>query len=104
MTEKLNTLLADIRSRSMQLASDLQNERSAHQSLLEEKQKLETLFNEEQIQVAQLKEQIEELKTSLTETNNKVEESPVVVNSRNAAQIDALVKEIEFCIEKLKQS
>jgi hypothetical protein len=40
----------------------------------------------------------------LAEAQNKVVEVPVATSSRNAAEIDALVKEIEFCIDKLKQA
>jgi hypothetical protein len=35
---------------------------------------------------------------------NKVVEAPAPVIGRNEQEIDELVKEIEFCIEQLKQS
>lgn len=104
MTENLNTLIADIRNRSLQLATDLNNERAQHQSLQAELQQLQALYQAEQAQVAELKAHIEALNLSLVEAQNKVVEVPVAPLGRNAEDIDALVKEIEFCIEKLKQA
>ncbi len=104
MTENLNTLIADIRNRSLQLATDLNNERAMHQALQAELQQMQALYQAEQAQVAELKAHIEALNLSLAEAQNKVVEVPVAPLGRNAEDIDALVKEIEFCIEKLKQA
>jgi chromosome segregation ATPase len=104
MTENLNTLIADIRNRSLQLATDLNNERAKLRSLQEELEQMQALYQAEQAQVATLKGHIEALNLSLAEAQNKVVEVPVATLGRNAEDIDALVKEIEFCIEKLKQA
>jgi len=104
MTENLNTLIADIRNRSLQLATDLNNERAMHQALQAELQQMQAQYQAEQAQVAELKAHIEALNLSLVEAQNKVVEVPVPPLGRNAEDIDALVKEIEFCIEKLKQA
>jgi ABC-type phosphate transport system auxiliary subunit len=104
MTENLNTLIADIRNRSLQLATDLNNERAMHQALQAELQQMQAQYQAEQAQVAELKVHIEALNLSLVEAQNKVVEVPVAPLGRNAEDIDALVKEIEFCIEKLKQA
>lgn len=104
MTENLNTLIADIRNRSLQLATDLNNERAMHQVLQAELQQMQAQYQAEQAQVAELKAHIEALNLSLVEAQNKVVEVPVAPLGRNAEDIDALVKEIEFCIEKLKQA
>jgi ABC-type phosphate transport system auxiliary subunit len=104
MTENLNTLIADIRNRSLQLATDLNNERAMHQALQAELQQMQAQYKAEQAQVAELKAHIEALNLSLVEAQNKVVEVPVAPLGRNAEDIDALVKEIEFCIEKLKQA
>lgn len=104
MTENLNTLIAEIRNRSLQLATDLNNERAKLRSLQEELEQMQALYQAEQAQVATLNGHIEALNLSLAEAQNKVVEVPVATLGRNAEDIDALVKEIEFCIEKLKQA
>ena len=104
MTENLNTLIEDIRTRSLDLAAQLKAERAQHEALQAELRRLEELYQAEQAQVKQLHTAIDELNVSLAEAQNKVVEVPVATSSRNAAEIDALVKEIEFCIEKLKQA
>jgi hypothetical protein len=59
---------------------------------------------EEIAAVGQLKMEIESLKSALHLAENKVVDIPVPVKGRNEQEIDELVKEIEFCIEQLKQS
>jgi 7-cyano-7-deazaguanine synthase in queuosine biosynthesis len=51
-----------------------------------------------------LKAEIESLKSALHLAENKVVEVPAPVIGRTEQEIDELVKEIEFCIEQLKQS
>ena len=65
---------------------------------------MQELYHAEQDKVKALQTAIEDLNVSLAEAQNKVVEVPVATNSRNAEEIDALVKEIEFCIDKLKQA
>ena len=104
MTENLNTLIEDIRSRSLQIVAELKTERAQHEVLQGELRRIQELYQAEYAQVKQLEATIEELNVSLAEAQNKVVEVPVATSSRNAAEIDALVKEIEFCIDKLKQA
>ena len=104
MTENLNTLIEDIRSRSLQIATQLKTERAQHEVLQTELQSMQELYHAEQYKVKALQTAIEDLNVSLAEAQNKVVEVPVATSSRNAEEIDALVKEIEFCIEKLKQA
>ena len=104
MTENLNTLIEDIRSRSLQIATQLKTERAQHEVLQTELQRMQELYQAEQAKVTALQTAIEDLNVSLAEAQNKVVEVPVATNSRNTEEIDALVKEIEFCIEKLKQA
>lgn len=104
MTENLNTLIEDIRTRSLTIAAELNTQRAQHQVLKEELRHTQGLYQAEHAKVKQQQTAIEELNVSLVEAQNKVVEVPVATNSRNAEDIDALVKEIEFCIEKLKQS
>jgi ABC-type phosphate transport system auxiliary subunit len=104
MTENLNTLIEDIRTRSMQIAAELKTERAQHELIQVELRRIQELYQAEKAQVELLKASIEELNVSLAEAQNKVVEVPVATNGRNAEEIDALVKEIEFCIEMLKQA
>jgi ABC-type phosphate transport system auxiliary subunit len=104
MTENLNTLIEDIRTRSLQIAAELKAERAQHDVHQGELRRIQELYQAEHAKVTQLETTIEELNVSLAEAQNKVVEVPVATTSRNAEEIDALVKEIEFCIEKLKQA
>jgi chromosome segregation ATPase len=104
MTENLNTLIEDIRTRSLQIAAELKAERAQHDVLQGELRRIQELYQAEHAKVTQLETTIEELNVSLAEAQNKVVEVPVATTSRNEEEIDALVKEIEFCIEKLKQA
>ena len=104
MTENLNTLIEDIRTRSMQIAAELKTERAQHELIQVELRRIQELYQAEKAQVELLKASIEELNVSLAEAQNKVVEVPVAPLGRNAEDIDALVKEIEFCIEMLKQA
>jgi chromosome segregation ATPase len=104
MTENLNTLIEDIRARSLQFAADLKTERAQHEVLQGELRRIQELYQAEHDKVKQLEATIDELNVSLAEAQNKVVEVPVATTSRNAEEIDALVKEIEFCIDKLKQA
>jgi chromosome segregation ATPase len=88
----------------LQIATDLKTERAQHEVLQGELRRIQELYQVENDKVKQLEATIEELNVSLAEAQNKVVEVPVATTSRNAEEIDALVKEIEFCIEKLKQA
>lgn len=104
MTENLKTLIEDIRSRSLHIATQLKTERAQHEVLQEELHRMQELYQAEHAKVTALETVIEDLNVSLAEAQNKVVEVPVATSSRNAEEIDALVKEIEFCIDKLKQA
>jgi flagellar biosynthesis/type III secretory pathway chaperone len=104
MTENLNNLISDIRSRSLYLAGLLHAERSQHEVLQGEINRVNELLKAEQALVAQLQQEVIQLSDALAEAQNKVVEIPVAPKGRNVEEINALVKEIEFCIEKLKQA
>ena len=54
MTENLNTLIEDIRSRSLQIATQLKTERAQHEVLQTELQRMQELYHAEQAQVTGL--------------------------------------------------
>jgi flagellar biosynthesis/type III secretory pathway chaperone len=86
------------------LAGLLHAERSQHEVLQGEINRVNELLKAEQALVAQLQQEVIQLSDALAEAQNKVVEIPVAPKGRNAEEINALVKEIEFCIEKLKQA
>lgn len=104
MTENLNNLISDIRSRSLELAEKLHAERAQHEVLQGEINRVNEQLKAEQALVAQLQQEVQQLSGALAEAQNKVVEIPAAPKGRNADEIDALVKEIEYCIEKLKQA
>ncbi|MEN9743870.1 MAG: hypothetical protein RLZZ65_1675 [Bacteroidota bacterium] len=104
MTENLNNLISDIRSRSLELAEKLHAERAQHEVLQGEINRVNEQLKAEQALVAQLQQEVQQLSSALAEAQNKVVEIPAAPKGRNADEIDALVKEIEYCIDKLKQA
>jgi chromosome segregation ATPase len=104
MTENLNNLISDIRSRSLHLAGLLHTERAQHEVLQGEINRINEQLKAEQALVMQLQQEVDRLTDALAEAQNKVVEIPAAPKGRNAEEINALVKEIEFCIEKLKQA
>ncbi|MFM6946705.1 MAG: hypothetical protein ACKOWW_06150 [Flavobacteriales bacterium] len=104
MTENLNSLISDIRSRSLEIAGRLHTERAQHEVLQGEINRINEQLKAEQALVMQLQQEVDRLTDALAEAQNKVVEIPVVAKGRNAEEINALVREIEFCIEKLKQA
>jgi chromosome segregation ATPase len=104
MTENLTNLISDIRSRSLELAGRLHTERVQHEVLQGEINRINEQLKAEKALVMQLQQEIERLTDALAEAQNKVVEIPATPKGRNAEEINALVKEIEFCIEKLKQA
>ena len=104
MTEKIQDTIQAISRKAVRIGEALRSERSKNEILQEEIHRTKEQLAEEIAAVGQLKMEIESLKSALHLAENKVVDIPVPVKGRNEQEIDELVKEIEFCIEQLKQS
>jgi chromosome segregation ATPase len=104
MTEKIQDTIQEISRNAVRIGEALRSERSKNEILQEEIHRSKEQLAAEIASVGRLKVEIESLKSALHLAENKVVEIPVPVKGRNEQEIDELVKEIEFCIEQLKQS
>ena len=104
MTEKIQDTIQKISRNIVRVGEALRMERSKNEILQEEIDRKNEQLTAEASAIVLLKEQIESLKSALHLAENKVVEVPVPVKGKNEQEIDELVKEIEFCIEQLKQS
>ena len=104
MTEKIQDTIQEISRKAVRIGEALRSERSKNEILQEEIDRNKEELAKELTANTHLKVEIESLKSALHLAENKVVEAPAPVIGRNEQEIDELVKEIEFCIEQLKQS
>jgi len=104
MTEKIQDTIQEISRKVVRAGEALRSERSKNEILQEEIDRNKEELAKEITANTHLKVEIESLKSALHLAENKVVEVPVPVKGKNEQEIDELVKEIEFCIEQLKQS
>jgi septation ring formation regulator EzrA len=104
MTEKIQDTIQEISRKAVRIGETLRSERSKNEILQEEIDRNKEELAKELTANTHLKAEIESLKSALHLAENKVVEVPAPVIGRTEQEIDELVKEIEFCIEQLKQS
>ncbi|MBP5995874.1 MAG: hypothetical protein KA736_09265 [Crocinitomicaceae bacterium] len=104
MTEKIQYTIQEISRKAVRIGEALRSERSKNEILQEEIDRNKEELAKELTANTHLKAEIESLKSALHLAENKVVEVPAPVIGRTEQEIDELVKEIEFCIEQLKQS
>jgi septation ring formation regulator EzrA len=104
MTEKIQDTIQEISRKAVRIGEALRSERSKNEILQEEIDRNKEELAKEIDANTHLKAEIESLKSALHLAENKVVEVPAPVIGRTEQEIDELVKEIEFCIEQLKQS
>jgi predicted RNase H-like nuclease (RuvC/YqgF family) len=95
----LDKILEKVKS----LHGALLNERKTNSDLENEIQQLRATNLEKTNQVFSLETEVETLRSALHLAQNKVVEVPVQVVGKREEEIDELVREIEHCIEQLKQ-
>jgi hypothetical protein len=104
MTEKIQDTIQEISRKVVRIGEALRSEHSKNEILQEEIDRNKEELAKELAANTHLKAEIESLKSALHLAENKVVEVPAPVIGRTEQEIDELVKEIEFCIEQLKQS
>ncbi|MNU95570.1 Chromosome partition protein Smc [compost metagenome] len=99
MTSELKSLIEQIDAKSRQLHQSLVAERERVRSMTDEINRLNSDVSEIQNQKKGLEDELQNLKTELSQAREQVQVPPV---STNGVEIDVLVKEIDFCIQQLK--
>ena len=105
MTENIQNSLDNILYKVKSIHGELLNERKTNSDLKNEIQQLRNSNIEKTNQVFSLETEVETLRSALHLAQNKVVEVPVQVPiiGKREEEIDELVREIEHCIEQLKQ-
>lgn len=102
MSERVNQLIEEIREKSLRIKNSLSAERSRVSTLESEIEKLKAAISEKENEIQKGMEELEKLRNDSKTV--QIESIPVSKeNEISGEQIDELVKEIEYCIAKLKQ-
>ncbi len=102
MSERVNQLIEEIREKSLRIKNSLSAERSRVSTLESEIEKLKAAISEKENELQKGMEELEKLRDDSKTV--QIESIPVSKeNEISGEQIDELVKEIEYCIAKLKQ-
>jgi hypothetical protein len=103
MTDNIQKIIDQILSKSNFLHKIVLEERDKNSNLNIEIERLNKLLSEKNEECLLLSKNLDSVQSALSLTENKVIENPVQTIGKSEQEIDELVKEIEFCIEQLKQ-
>ena len=103
MTERIQHIISEIRSKALELHRELERERQKNQELQMTVQDMNEQLLSMKMKEEQLQSVVDSLRVDLDEAKNQVVEVSVPQNGRNEEEIDELVKEIEYCISQLKR-
>lgn len=106
MSARVHQLLDEIREKSVKLKSQVAAERAKNEAL-------STEISELKLEIDSKKQEVEDLQNKVSELSANIESlKEQSVNSESSSQtgavltneeIDALVKEIEYCMQQLKR-
>ncbi len=103
MTDNMQKIIDQILSKSNFLHKIVLEERDKNSHLNIEIERLNKLLSEKNEECLLLSKNLDSVQLALSLAQNKVIENPVQIIGKSEQEIDELVKEIEFCIEQLKQ-
>lgn len=103
MTDNIQKIIDQILSKSNFLHKIVLEERDKNSHLNIEIERLNKLLSEKNEECLLLSKNLDSVQSALSLAQNKVIENPVQAIGKSEQEIDELVKEIEFCIEQLKQ-
>jgi hypothetical protein len=103
MTDNIQKIIDQILSKSNFLHKIVLEERDKNSNLNIEIERLNKLLSEKNEECLLLSKNLDSVQSALSLTENKVIENPGQTIGKSEQEIDELVKEIEFCIEQLKQ-
>jgi predicted nuclease with TOPRIM domain len=109
MSARVHQLLDEIREKSVKLKSQVAAERAKNEALSAENSELKSAMDGKtkevgnlQNKVSELSANIESLKEQSVNSQSNTETTTQVGGVLTNEEIDALVKEIEYCIQQLK--
>lgn len=100
MTAELKSLIEQIGAKSQQLHQMLVAERVRVESMMTEINRLNGVVSEKENQNRELEKEVQDLKTTLSQISEQTQAQHV--SKGNNSEIDVLVREIDFCIQRLK--
>ncbi len=103
MTDNIQKIIDQILSKSNFLHKIVLEERDKNSHLNIEIERLNKLLSEKNEECLLLSKNLDSVQSALSLAENKVIENPGQTIGKSEQEIDELVKEIEFCIEQLKQ-
>lgn len=103
MTDNIQKIIDQILSKSNFLHKIVLEERDKNSHLNIEIERLNKLLSEKNEECLLLSKNLDSVQSALSLAQNKVIENPGQTIGKSEQEIDELVKEIEFCIEQLKQ-
>ena len=103
MTDNIQKIIDQIHSKSKALHKVVLEERDKNGHLNSEIERLNKLLDEKNEECFSLSKNLDSVQSALSLAENKVIENPGQTIGKSEQEIDELVKEIEFCIEQLKQ-
>ena len=104
MTEKIQLYLNEILQKAQHVHALLEVERKKNNELEQKVAALQSELDSKYNLEVSLRSEVDELKASLESAKNtKVEVPSTAPIGKRNEEIDELVKEIEYCIEQLKQ-
>ena len=103
MTDNIQKIIDQILSKSNFLHKIVLEERDKNSHLNIEIERLNKLLSEKNEECLLLSKNLDSVQSALSLTENKVIKNPGQTIGKSEQEIDELVKEIEFCIEQLKQ-
>ncbi|TNE54348.1 MAG: hypothetical protein EP338_08005 [Bacteroidetes bacterium] len=104
MNEKIEASIGEIRNRFQHLTKELRKEREQTQGLRNKIEELEQGVNEKNAQIQSLEEKLSELKVQVE--NKRIAEGAFEKSGNKFRQdeIEALIHEIDGCIEQIKSN
>lgn len=102
MSSKIHAQIDNLRAIFVEMKSGLINERQRSKALSEDLNKANEAAEQLKLRNAELTSQLEELQNASNTNRQDVKDSASQHLERREDEIDALVKEIEFCIQQLK--
>ena len=102
MSDRIKELVQTVKDKASSLHEKVQVERSKNQDLENNLSKLKEELKEKEAEVSRLRGEIEEYETKL-KTQNLVNVEAAGGEKVSDAEIDELVREIDYCIAQLKK-
>lgn len=102
MSDRIQELVQSVKDKANALHEKVQVERSKNQDLENNLLKLKEELKEKETEVSRLKGEIQEYETKL-KTQNLVNVESASGEKVSDAEIDELVREIDYCIAQLKK-